>query len=352
MSDHSRKHRHSGRADLLPVLAVVLLGALMLGIATLWDGGLPEPAGDQSAKDPAAAIVAVDPETSDETRPRNDRKAKVVDGTLIEGVAEEAALKNGARAAEAAVKKVNQESATFKIASFNVLASQHTEPGGQRAGWPGAGWRSGATVGLIRSHGADIVGMQEVKSGQLSAIAGGTGFQSYSGGGEPDNAIIYNGSKFEFVSGDSFQVWFMSRNRPQTVVRLRHKESRREFYVINMHTSAGHGGRYASSRNAAFSTVVGYINRLKSEGVPIFLTGDMNDRGNFYCRVIPPTGLIAAQGGGGTCGSAPRMRPVDWVTGYGRVSFSGYVDDFSSESRRISDHPFVSATATLLGSKD
>ena len=45
------------------------------------------------------------------------------------------------------------------------------------------------------------------------------------------------------------------------------------------------------------------------------------------------------------------MRPVDWITGYGNVSFTNYVDDFSSESKRVSDHPFVSATATMRGAK-
>ena len=157
---------------------------------------------------------------------------------------------------------------------------------------------------------------------------------------------------FEFVDGETFSVYFMTRYRPQTVLRLRHKATRREFYVINMHTSAGHGGRYASTRNAAFGTAVSVVNRLKAERIPIFLTGDMNDRANFYCRVIPPTGMVAAQGGGGTCGTPPRMRPVDWIAGHGRVAFSGYVDDFSSESRRVSDHPFVSATATMRGSGD
>jgi hypothetical protein len=119
-----------------------------------------------------------------------------------------------------------------------------------------------------------------------------------------------------------------------------------------MHTSAGNGGRYVSARNAAFSTLVSYVNRLKSQNVPIFVTGDMNDRANFYCRVIPATGMRAAQGGGGTCGSPPRMRPVDWVVATSNVEFSGYWDDFSSESKRVSDHPFVSATATMVGSKD
>ena len=350
MPDHSGRHRHAGRAELLPVLAIVLAGALIVGIAMYWQHGTPAASIDRATD--ASSTRSTDAEVSDPHRERNDRKQSVTDRGIVEPLRDADQLRRDARAAEARVTNVNQQSATFKIASFNVLASQHTEPGGQHAGWPGAGWRSGQTVGLIRAHGADIVGLQEVKSGQLSAITGGTGFRAWPGGGDPDNSVIYNPKKFEYVSGTTFSVFFMSRNRPQTVLRLRHKQSRREFYVINMHPSAGHGGRYASSRNAAFDTVVSYINKLKSERLPIFLTGDMNDRGNFYCRVVTRTGLVAAQGGGGTCGSAPRMRPVDWVTGWGKVSFSGYVDDFSSESKRVSDHPFVSATATMRGAED
>ncbi|MDN5743557.1 MAG: endonuclease/exonuclease/phosphatase family protein [Nocardioidaceae bacterium] len=353
MPDHAGKRRHAGRAELLPVLAIVLAGVLIVGIAMYWRHGPPEASIDQ-VSDRAVdrtTQTRTGAELSDPDRARKDHKDAVVNRGVVKPLRDAAQLREDARAAEAEVTNVNQKSVTFKMASFNVLASQHTEPGGQHAGWPGAGVRSGQTVGLIKAHHADVVGLQEVKSSQLSAITGGTGFRAWPGGGDPDNSVIYNPSKFEYVSGTTFSVWFMSRNRPQTVLRLRHKQSRREFYVINMHPSAGHGGRYASSRNAAFDTVVSYINKLKSERVPIFLTGDMNDRGNFYCRVVSRTGLVAAQGGGGTCGSAPRMRPVDWVTAWGNVSFSGYVDDFSSENRRISDHPFVSATATMRGAQ-
>ena len=336
------------------MLAVVLLAAILVGVATFWDGGVAETAVDTAGRDEGATVAADPVGKSERTRPRHDRKEREVDGKLVEPIDEVALdgdVEQVRRAAEAGVTKVARKSATFKIATFNVLAVQHTEPGGQRAGWPSAGWRSPQTVGLVRKHGADIVGLQEVKSSQLSAISGGLGYRAWPGGGDPDNSIIYNPAKFELVSGDTFYVFFMSRNRPQTVVRLRHKQTRREFYVINMHTSAGHGGRYTSSRNAAFNTLVSYVNDLKSQKVPILVTGDMNDRGNFYCMVIPRTGMVAAQGGGGTCGSPPRMRPVDWVVGTPDVEFSGYWDDFSSEDRRISDHPFVSATATMVGSK-
>ncbi|WP_435768883.1 endonuclease/exonuclease/phosphatase family protein [Nocardioides sp. SYSU DS0651] len=355
MPDQSRRHRHSGRAEFLPVLAVVLLAAILIGVATLWDGGVPDTAIDTAGRETTPSVASDPAGASDQTRPRHDREERVVDGELIEPVEEVAVgedVQEVRRAAEAGVTKVRQKWASFKIATFNVLAVQHTEPGGQRASWPGAGWRSPQTVGLVRKHGADIVGLQEVKSSQLSAIAGGLGYASWPGGGDPDNSIIYNPAKFEFVSGDTFQVFFMSRNRPQTVLRLRHKQSRREFYVINMHTSAGHGGRYASSRNAAFDTLVAYVNNLKAQKVPIFVTGDMNDRANFYCKVIPRTGLVAAQGGGGTCGSPPRMRPVDWVVATPDVTLTSYWDDFSSEHQRVSDHPFVSASATIEGSGD
>ena len=39
--------------------------------------------------------------------------------------------------------------------------------------------------------------------------------------------------------------------------------------------------------------------------------------------------------------------PVDWITGTTSVRFSGYVRDTSTESRRLSDHYLIRATATL-----
>jgi hypothetical protein len=37
---------------------------------------------------------------------------------------------------------------------------------------------------------------------------------------------------------------------------------------------------------------------------------------------------------------------VDWVLGWGNVSFSGYIEDRSTLGR-VSDHHFVAATATV-----
>lgn len=349
MSDHSRRRQHGARSEFLPVIAVIVLGAILLGVATLWDGGVPE-----AASDPTRAGASIQ-QAADPTRERHDAEEREVSGELIEPLAATAdpeaagpdqTLRKAAEAGTTRIKNV-----TFRLATFNVLASQHTDGGGQRGSWPGSGWRTPQTVGYIRNAGVDVVGLQEVKSGQLNGITAGTGFRAWPGGGDPDNSIIWNPKVFEFVSGDAFHITFMNSVRPQTILRLRHKATNLEFYFLNMHASAG-GGKYAASRAAGHNAAISTVNRLKAEGIPIFLTGDMNDREAFFCRVVPPTGMVAAVGGSTSGGCRPPGgMPVDWVVATSDVDFSNFVNDKSPVARKVSDHHFVSATATIRAAR-
>ncbi|KRB79247.1 hypothetical protein ASE01_23335 [Nocardioides sp. Root190] len=357
MSDHSGRRRHAAgatslrtsRSDFLPVIAVIVLGAILLGVATLWDGGVPE-----AASDPTKAGTSIQ-QASDSSRPRHDADEREVSGEIIEPLSESAdqdtqgvdpELRAAAETTTTRVSKV-----TFRVATFNVLASQHTDAGGQHGSWPSSGWRTPQTVGYIRNHDVDVVGLQEVKSGQLSGITAGTGFRAWPGGGDPDNSIIWDPKVFDFVSGDSFHITFMNSVRPQTILRLRHKATKLEFYFLNMHASAG-GGKYAGSRAAGHNTAVATVNRLKKDGIPIFLTGDMNDREAFFCRVMPPTGMVAAVGGSTAGGCRPPGgMPVDWVVGTSQIDFSNFVNDKSPVSRKVSDHHFVAATATIRATR-
>jgi hypothetical protein len=73
----------------------------------------------------------------------------------------------------------------------------------------------------------------------------------------------------------------------------------------------------------------------------------MNDRAEFFCRVAPATGMVAAIGGSISGGCHPTgALAVDWVLGWNNVSFSGYIEDRSTLGR-VSDHHFVAATATV-----
>ncbi len=240
---------------------------------------------------------------------------------------------------------------TLRIATFNVLGSQHTAPGGERRNFPVASWRTPQAVALIRKHDVDVVGLQELQADQLNGITAGTGFAAYPGYAfgekETDNSIIYDPSRFEFVDGSSFTITFMGRPRPQTILKLRERTTGREMYFVNMHVSAG-GGPNARTRAAAHNTAIAIVNDLRATGLPVFLTGDMNDRGAFFCRVLPPTGMVASAGGSTAGGCAPPGRmQVDWVVGSSDVTFADQWVDGTPQARKISDHFFISATATI-----
>lgn len=238
---------------------------------------------------------------------------------------------------------------SFVIGSFNVLGSQHTGPGGSRSNFPSAGVRTPRAAALARAHGVDILGTQELQDDQFNTLQAQTGMKAWPGyewgAAETDNSIFYDPDVFEFVSGESYQITFMSRSRPQPILKLRHRATTRELYVVNTHTSAG-GGKYAGERAAAHATTVAVVNRLAATGLPVLLTGDMNDREPFYCAVVAKTTLTASNGGGAGCAPPPGPIAVDWVVG-SRVSWSNYRRDTSPVTQRISDHFFISATATV-----
>ena len=250
-----------------------------------------------------------------------------------------------------AAEKAASAPFTVTVGSFNVLGSQHTAPGGDRRSFPPASVRSVGAVNRMADHGVDIVGMQELQDDQLRTLQARTGFAAYPGFqwgvAETDNSILYDSSRFEFVSGDRFIIPFMGRPRPQPILRLRERTTGREFYVVNTHPSA-HDGRYLVERRQGQATLVSIVNDLKQSGLPVLVTGDMNDREIFYCNVVPKAGLTASNGGSYSsgCQPPPGSIPVDWVVGSG-VSWSGYRRDTSPVTNKISDHFFISAVATF-----
>jgi hypothetical protein len=260
-----------------------------------------------------------------------------------------------ARAAERVSRSESDDSQPFtlRIGSFNVLGSQHTAPGGDRRRYPPASVRSPAAANLIGKHEVDIVGTQELQDDQLAALQSRTGLAAYPGMAwgrvETDNSILYDDERFEFVSGSKFIIPFMGRPRPQPILQLRDIATGREFYVVNTHPSA-HGGRYAVERRQGQQALVGIVNQLRATGLPVLVTGDMNDRELFYCHVVPPASLTASNGGSyasGSCVPPPSPIPVDWVVGSGAITWSRYWRDTTPITTKVSDHFFISATAQI-----
>nr|WP_246416526.1 endonuclease/exonuclease/phosphatase family protein [Nocardioides luti] len=235
------------------------------------------------------------------------------------------------------------------IGTFNVLGSQHSVKGGDKPNYPPASVRTARTADLIAQHGVRVLGTQELQDDQLRDLQARTGFAAYPGFSwgtlETDNSILYDPDLYEFVSGSKFTITFVGRPRPQPILRLRDRGTGREFYVVNTHPSPG-GGRALAERRRAQAITVGVIKQLKASGLPVFATGDMNDRQEFYCQVVTPAQMTAPNGGStaGGCHPPPMPMPVDWVVGSG-ATWSSYWRDVRTTEQKISDHIFVSALA-------
>lgn len=356
---------------LLPALGIILvLGLIAAGIAVARlsgaDRAVAESALDSSLiQAPTTSIddgtAASDAPTEAAREPGDDVSAPAPDDEPVVRVkkldrlvdARKAELKDRLKEAEDLARVVRRRkellTAPFdvRIGSFNVLGSQHTGAGGDRQGFPDDSLRANRTADLINGYGLDIIGLQELQSDQFNTISSRTGLAAYPGydwgPNDTDNTILYDGDRFEMVSGDRFYVTFGGRPRPQPILRLRVRETGREFYVINTHPAAG--ASRTGERQRGQDALAGVVSGLRSTGLPVLVTGDMNDREEFYCRVVGPLGLVAANGGGAGCSPPPSPVSVDWVVGTPDITFDGYVRDTRPTDQRTSDHFLIVATA-------
>jgi endonuclease/exonuclease/phosphatase family metal-dependent hydrolase len=349
-------HRRSSLLrDVAPVLGFVVVVALL--IVGIHFGQPADEAAElttvQGSASPEPSDAATSPEVSDsqsggELVPKQQQ--------LSRGQLQRAhKLVKNVKAVKRRKHERSTQPVTINVATFNLLGSQHTGPGGDKpASWPDGAQRVPGAIERLRAHNADVVGLQEVQLDQLNAILRGTNYRAYPGPQAGSlasvNTILYDPSVFELVDGHQFTMTVAHGPKPQTVVLLRHIATGREMYFINAHTTAGFGAHDTATRLAGMNRIVSEVNSLKSDNLPIFVTGDMNDREVFFCRVLPPTGMVAAVGGNTSGGCHPPGRmPVDWVIATPDVSFSNYWIDESTIARRISDHFLVSATATIAG---
>ena len=245
---------------------------------------------------------------------------------------------------------------SFVVSSFNVLGFGHTVRGGNKKGWAGGYTRMTWATTLLRSHGVSVAGLQEFQAPQFRhfmRIAGGE-YAVYPGlslGSAPvHNSIVWRKADWELVQAATTPIpYFRGHRLPMPHVLLRHRQTGREVWFANYHNPADAHGPAQRWRNLAATIEAGLVNRLQSDGTPVVVTGDMNDREEYFCRVGQLAGLRSADGGyvdGAGC-HPPRRMNVDWILGTPDLLFSGFVTDRSPLVRRTTDHPMVRATATL-----
>ncbi len=245
----------------------------------------------------------------------------------------------------------------FTISSFNMLGSSHTSGAGKRPGMASGRTRAGRAADLVRRHGSDVVGFQEMQGDQLAAMQRQTAMDFYPGFSmarrDTENSIGWRRSEFEAVEKRTVTIpYFDGHGRAMPVVKLRSLSTGLEAWFANFHNPADtsqypHQQRW---RDRATSIEISLANRLMDTGLPVFITGDMNERDEYFCRMTGGAPMVAARGGSHVGGCQPRNpRAVDWIFGSQGVAFSSYFEDRSRLVDITTDHPVVVSRVRIVG---
>jgi hypothetical protein len=247
----------------------------------------------------------------------------------------------------------------FTLSSFNVLGSTHTVSGRKKRMGSGV-TRIRKVATLLDKHSVDVVGLQEFQIDQWAEFmrVAGDRYSVYPGGVNRktvQNTVAWRTTDWSMVAGYTVQIpYFKGEQWMMPVVLLRNNYTGVTAFFANFHnpaTNKRHKGNQkhrteATTRQAALARSLVY-----ESGLPVFFTGDMNEREEYFCRFTAEAPMKAANGGshrkGGRC-ITPSPMPVDWIFGTrGRAKFTDYVRDFSKPVTRITDHPMIRTTVTI-----
>lgn len=273
-----------------------------------------------------------------------------------EGTGEAARLSDGDRAAQQPSDSADSGiPTTFRIGSLNVLGAGHTAPGGDRHGYASGAERMAKQVAVIRHERVDVVGFQELQKSQFDVFTQMTAGQygiwpgNIDGPGFLRNSIAWRTRTWSFVKGSWIRVpYFHGETLRMPVALLQNVTTGQQAYFMNFQNPANARGDANRWRVAGRTLQINLVNRLRTTGLPVYWTGDFNDRDKAFCDVTKRTDLVSASGGSNTSSCLPaRPMAVDWVFGSLETSFSGYSADRRRLIQESTDHPFILATASL-----
>ena len=256
-------------------------------------------------------------------------------------------------AADAARKHRHPHTVKFTAATFNVLGYKHTAKGGDKAKWPGGVRRMHSTIKLIRRFHVDVIGFQELQEQQLRAFRHGTdGRWSLYPAARFDNYAMHNSiawltNHWSVVDRSYVRIpYFKGQRVNMPVVTLRDKQTGRKVAFANFHNPADTMGPARKWRNKARHKEIRVARRMHAKGIPLILTGDMNEQEHYFCAMTAHAPMKAANGGGrskkGKC-VPPVPSGIDWMFGSRRVRFAEFYKVPRYKMHRVSDHPFIAA---------
>ena len=246
----------------------------------------------------------------------------------------------------------------IRMSSFNLLGAGHTDGAKpKRKGWADSSKRLRWSRQILDQQGIDVVGFQEMHGKQvIEWQANNPDFTSWPLHKFSDavghNTISWRSSVFKLVQSKTIMIpYFNGKEQRMPYVLLEHIASGQRLWLYNVHTPANIPNDHQKWRDIGFQRAIELVKKLRAQDpkTPVFMTGDMNDREKFFCPTVGNTDLVAANGGHATPTSCTTPRPmmVDWVLGSAPATFSDYTALRTPLVKKTTDHPVITATATL-----
>lgn len=255
-----------------------------------------------------------------------------------------------------------QVDVTVTVASFNLLGASHTTGPGRRRNFAVGTARVPGQVAMLDQEQVTLAGFQEfqwsqvqrflsVTRGQWALYPGLSRGPLYS-----ENSVGWRKDTWTAVQQHTIDIpYFGGHPRAMAYVLLQHRKTGHRVWLASFHNPANIGGDFARFRAQAVDIEVQLARRLGADGTPVLFTGDMNDKRAFACPFTAGSGMHSADGtrtnGNGRC-VTPRQLNIDWILGSKQVRFSDFRTDYASQQRRLTDHPLVTADATLPAKDD
>jgi hypothetical protein len=247
------------------------------------------------------------------------------------------------------------------ISSLNALGADHTAAGGNKHGWAPGPERMKWLTQVIKAEGVEVIGLQEFQFPQYQVWEQemGTSWDTYPGTAwgrkGMRNSVAWRSDQWSMVSASWEKIpYFHGTILRMPVVLLQNIATGQQVYVASFHNPADARGPAAKWRKQATDIEIAMVNRLRADtGLPVFVTGDMNERDIYFCRMTAGTDMIAANGGvntgnGGLGGCSPtRPTYIDWIFGSPETTFTNYHANRGPKVRRSTDHPMIVTEAEL-----
>lgn len=363
MSKHAER-RHARRRSRLSLGFAALLGLNIVAVLVMAQGSLPAitPAADVAAGSLVGAEVKVLSQHSrqvvrSQTAGSLDSASRGVDREDFTTTPVYKTQPGHTFKLKPEIFRAKQRAdnpTVFRVSTFNVLGAGHTAKGGNKTGYASGATRMGWAVSLLRGASIDVAGFQEFQPPQYAVFRNQMpGWGVYPGAslsrGSMADSIVWDQSQWDLVEARTIDIpYFGGRPVAMPYVLLRNLGSGQKIWFANFHNPADAHGPAQRFRDRALSLEIGLANNLHADGTPVIITGDMNDREEYFCPMTADAPMHAANGGstGGAC-APPSHMDVDWIFGSTDLDFANYTSDDSRLVKRTSDHPFVWAEATL-----